>query len=157
MWIRDLKPWGYWKIRRSKKLNLKDTTGVWSGSQGLLEDAFDTVLIFRLHLGIWSHGELHQEDLPSDPVGCGRLQPGWKHCVQVPGREPGQPGEGSVLCQRVPGVQRAQVSLQFCPGFFCRVGGRGHYFSCTYLVFTNAERRSRRSSHNFVDLAAQTK
>lgn len=49
----------------------------------------DTVLVFRLHLGIWSHGESHQEDLPSDPVGCGRLQPGWKHRVQVPGREPG--------------------------------------------------------------------
>lgn len=88
----------------------------------------DTALIFRLHLGIWSHGELHQEDLPSDPVGCGRLQPGWKHRVQVPGREPGQPGEGSVLCQRVPGVQCTQVSLEFCPGFFCRMRGKRALF-----------------------------
>lgn len=68
-----------------------------------------------MHLGIWCHGELHQEDLPSDPAGCCGLQPGWKHSVQIPGREPGQPGASPVLCQRVPGVQCTEVGLESSP------------------------------------------
>lgn len=68
-----------------------------------------------MHLGIWCHGEFHQEDLPSDPAGGCGLQPGWKHSVQIPGRKPGQPGASPVLCQCVPGVQCTEVGLEPSP------------------------------------------
>ena len=60
-------------------------------------------------MGVLRHGGLHQEGLPSDPADRGGLQPGRKHSVQVPGGEPEQPGEGPLLRQRVPGLQRSQV------------------------------------------------
>lgn len=97
-----------------------------------------------MHLGIWCHGELHQEDLPSDPAGGCGLQPGWKHSVQIPGREPSQPGASPVLCQCVPGVQCSEVGLE--PSLCCsllEVQERGSplqgpaedgCFSCTELV-----------------------
>lgn len=74
-----------------------------------------------MHLGIWCHGELHQEDLPSDPAGGCGLQPGWKHSVQIPGREPSQPGASPMLCQCVPGVQCSEVGLE--PSLCCSLLG----------------------------------
>lgn len=72
-------------------------------------------LCFRLYLGVFSHGELHQTHIPTDLAHRSRLQSRWKHCMQVFGREPGQSGQGVVLCQCLSGILCSQVGLDSFP------------------------------------------
>lgn len=62
-------------------------------------------------MGVCSNGGLNQKDAPSDQTYCRGLQSGGKYRLQVPRREPKQPGACSVLCERVPGLQCTKVSF----------------------------------------------
>lgn len=63
----------------------------------------------RLHVGICSHGGLHQARLSPDAADRRGLQSGREHRLQVPGWKHDEPGASAVLRQRVPGLQRSQV------------------------------------------------
>ena len=73
----------------------------------------------RVHVGVRGDGGLHQEGVPPDAAHRGGLQPRGQHRLQVPGREPRQPGARAVLRERVPGLQCTQVSVCVCVCVFC--------------------------------------